>query len=380
MAFQFIIEASEGNARVGKVRTPHGVFETPAFMPVGTNATVKALTPEEVRETGSQILLCNAYHLFLRPGQEVVKKLGGLHAFMHWDAPILTDSGGFQVYSLAPLRRIDPDGVTFRSHIDGTEVRFTPESVMQLENDLGADIIMCFDECTPYPVTREYAAESVAMTTRWAERCRRAHQRGDQALFAIVQGGVYSDLREQSARDLTALDFPGYAIGGLMIGEDKKFTWQVCELVTGILPWDKPRYLMGVGTPEDFLDGIARGVDMFDCVVPTRLARNSHLLTWNGRISVKQAQYREDERPPDENCACYCCRNYTRAYLRHLFLAGEILASRLATMHNITFYQEFMRRCRQEIRQGTFHAFRETWLGERKGNGSSRGMLLFPCG
>ncbi|HQH74723.1 MAG TPA: tRNA guanosine(34) transglycosylase Tgt, partial [bacterium] len=317
MAFQFIIEASEGNARVGRIQTPHGEFETPAFMPVGTNATVKALTPEEVKETGSQILLCNAYHLFLRPGQDLVKKMGGLHAFMHWDAPILTDSGGFQVYSLAPLRRIDPDGVTFRSHIDGTEVRFTPESVIQLENDLGADIIMCFDECTPYPVTREYAGESVEMTTRWAERCRQAHQRGDQALFAIVQGGVFSDLREKSARDLTALDFPGYAIGGLMIGEDKKLTWPACELVTGILPWDKPRYLMGVGTPEDFLDGIAHGVDMFDCVVPTRLARNSHLLTWNGRISVKQAQYREDECPPDENCSCYCCRHYTRAYLRH---------------------------------------------------------------
>ncbi|MFB3787183.1 MAG: tRNA guanosine(34) transglycosylase Tgt [bacterium] len=366
MAFQFSIEASEGNARVGRVQTPHGEFETPAFMPVGTNATVKALTPEEVKETGSQILLCNAYHLFLRPGQDLVKKMGGLHAFMHWDAPILTDSGGFQVYSLAPLRRIDPDGVTFRSHIDGTEVRFTPESVIQLENDLGADIIMCFDECTPYPVTREYAEESVEMTTRWAERCRQAHQRGDQALFAIVQGGVFSDLREKSARDLTALDFPGYAIGGLMIGEDKKLTWPACELVTGILPRDKPRYLMGVGTPVDFLESIARGVDMFDCVVPTRLARNSHLLTWNGRISVKQAQYREDERPPDENCSCYCCRHYSRAYLRHLFLAGEILASRLATMHNITFYQDFMRRCRQEIRQGTFHAFREKWLGEEK--------------
>ncbi|MGC9326504.1 MAG: tRNA guanosine(34) transglycosylase Tgt [Candidatus Hinthialibacter sp.] len=366
MDFSFSIQSHEQRARVGRVTTPHGSFDTPAFMPVGTNAAVKAMTPEEVKETGAQILLCNAYHLYLRPGQELIRDMGGLHTFMNWPAPILTDSGGFQVYSLAPLRKIDDDGVTFRSHIDGTEQRFTPESVMQLENDLGADIIMCFDECTPYPVTREYAERSVALTSRWAERCRRAHARRDQALFAIVQGGVFQELREQSARELIGLDFPGYAVGGLMVGEKKELTWPICQAVTDILPWEKPRYLMGVGTPVDFLNGIANGIDMFDCVIPTRLARNSHLLTWNGRVSVKQAQYREDKRPPDENCSCYCCRNYTRAYLRHLFQAGEILASRLATIHNLTFFQDFMKRCRLEIAQGTFYEFRRQWFQQHE--------------
>jgi queuine tRNA-ribosyltransferase len=362
MSFSFSIQAQEQRARVGCVTTPHGSFDTPAFMPVGTNATVKSLTPEEVKETGSQILLGNAYHLYLRPGQELVKKMGGLHRFMNWDAPILTDSGGFQVYSLAKLRKIDDDGVTFRSHIDGTQERFTPESVMSLENDLGADIIMCFDECTPYPVTHDYAERSVELTTNWARRCRDSHARDDQALFGIVQGGVFQDLRERSAHELVELDFPGYAIGGLMVGEEKELTWPICQAVTDILPQEKPHYLMGVGTPEDFLNGIANGVDMFDCVIPTRLARNSHLLTWNGRVSLKQAKYREDERPPDENCNCYCCQNYSRAYLRHLFLAGEILGSRLATTHNITFFQDFMRRCRQEIANGTFYTFRDEWF------------------
>lgn len=367
MSWKFELFHQDGAARVGRATTPHGGFDTPAFMPVGTNAAVKAMTPEEVRETGAEILLCNAYHLYLRPGHDIVRKMGGLHRFMNWNRPILTDSGGFQVYSLAPLRRIDPDGVTFRSHIDGTEHRFTPESVMELENALGADIIMCFDECTPYPVTREYVEQSVALTTRWAERCRNAHTRSDQALFGIVQGGVFLDLRERSARELIALDFPGYAAGGLMIGEEKEKTWVICRAVCDILPDKKPRYLMGVGTPEDFLDAIACGIDMFDSVVPTRLARNAHILTWNGRISIKQARYREDENPPDPSCSCYCCRHYSRAYLRHLFLAGEILASRLATMHNLTFYQQFMQRCREEIRQGAFPAFRDAWMRKSRG-------------
>ncbi|MBI1389670.1 MAG: tRNA guanosine(34) transglycosylase Tgt [bacterium] len=361
---QFEIFHQSGRARVGRVTTPHGAFDTPAFMPVGTNATVKAMTPEEVAETGSRILLCNAYHLFMRPGQDLVARMGGLHEFMNWRRPILTDSGGFQVYSLAPLRKIDEDGVTFRSHIDGGEYRFTPESVMKLENDLGADIIMCFDECTPYPVTREYAERSVQITSGWARRCVAAHAREDQALFGIVQGGVFPDLRERSALDLIPLDFPGYAIGGLMIGEDKDLTWRMVDSLSGLLPREKPRYLMGVGTPEDFLDAVARGVDMFDCVIPTRMARTSHLLTWGGRLTLKQAQYRDDERPVDENCPCYCCRHYSRAYLRHLFQAGEILASRLASQHNITFYQQFMGRCREEIRQGTFDAFHRQWFAD----------------
>ncbi|RJP32404.1 MAG: tRNA guanosine(34) transglycosylase Tgt [Candidatus Omnitrophota bacterium] len=362
----FEIVHKEKTARTGRIFTPHGSFETPAFMPVGTNATVKAMTPEEVKETGAEIILNNAYHLYLRPGRELVKKMGGLHKFMHWDGPILTDSGGFQVYSLAPLRKIDPDGVTFRSHLDGAEHRFTPESVMQLENDLGADIIMCFDECTPYPVTPEYAAQSVDMTTRWAERCLQTHKNENQALFGIVQGGIYPDLREISANDLVALGFPGYAVGGLMVGEEKENTWDICKTVCDILPENAPHYLMGVGTPEDFLNGIACGIDMFDCVVPTRLARNSHFLTWNGRVSVKQAQYREEERPPDEQCPCYCCRNYTLAYIRHLFLAGEILASRLATIHNLTFFQQFMKRCRDEIAKGTFFEFSQNFMTHMK--------------
>ncbi len=361
MPFQYEILHTDERARWGRLTTPHGIVHTPAFMPVGTHATVKAMTPEEIKETGSEMILCNAYHLYLRPGQELVKKMGGLHSFMNWDKPILTDSGGFQIYSLAPLRKIDGEGATFRSHIDGNEHRFTPESVIQLENDLGADIIMCFDECTPYPVSYEYAQQSIELTRRWAERCKGAHTREDQALFAIVQGGVYQDLREKSAHDLIQLDFPGYAIGGLMIGEDKTQTWKTCDALHEILPKDKPRYLMGVGTPDDFLDGILRGIDMFDCVIPTRLARNSHLLTWNGKVSVKQARYREDLNPPDESCPCYCCRNYSRAYLRHLFQAGEILASRLATLHNITFFQQFMQRCRDEITQGTFTSFYHEW-------------------
>lgn len=362
MSLSFQVHQSDKRARAATVTTPHGSFDTPAFMPVGTNATVKSLTPEEVAETGSQILLCNAYHLYMRPGQDIVAKMGGLHSFMNWNGPILTDSGGFQVYSLASLRKIDNDGVSFRSHIDGSEHRFTPESVMKLENDLGADIIMCFDECTPYPATREYAENSIQITSNWARRCVESHQRGDQALFGIVQGGVYQDLRERSANDLLQLPFPGYAIGGLMLGEDKEKTWAICDAMNEILPKDKPRYLMGVGTPEDFLEAIYRGVDMFDCVVPTRLARTSHLLTWNGKLTLKQARFREDENPIDENCGCYCCRNYSRAYLRHLFQAGEILASRLASLHNITFFQQFMAKCRKTICEGTFEAFRDNFL------------------
>lgn len=361
MSLRYELLFQDQAARVGRVTTPHGSFDTPAFMPVGTNATVKAMTPEEVAATNAQILLCNAYHLYLRPGQDIVKEMGGLHSFMNWNKPILTDSGGFQVYSLASLRKIDEDGVTFQSHIDGSRHRFTPESVMQLENDLGADIIMCFDECTPYPVTYDYAKNSVEITTRWARRCLEAHNRTDQALIGIVQGGVHQDLREQCANDLMAMDFPGYALGGLMIGEDKENTWKICEAVCGMMPTNKPRYLMGVGTPADFLDAIARGVDMFDCVIPTRLARTGHFLSWNGTLTIKQAKFRHDTSPPDPNCSCYCCQNYTLAYLRHLFQAGEILASRLATIHNLTFFQEFMARCRLEIQQKTFYPFKQAW-------------------
>ena len=377
MSFSFQIIQSEGAARVGRVHTPHGSFDTPAFMPVGTHATVKAMTPEEVKETGAQILLCNAYHLYLRPGQDLVREMGGLHAFMNWKGPILTDSGGFQVYSLAPLRTIDEAGVTFRSHIDGTEQRFTPESVMHLQHDLGADIIMCLDECTPYPVTYEYAQKSIALTIRWAERCRAAHPQSEQALFGIVQGGVFRDLRAQCAEALIAMDFPGYALGGLMIGEDKDLTWSICHDMNQQIPASKPRYLMGVGRPEDFLNAIAHGIDMFDCVVPTRLARMGHFLTWQGRRTIKQARFRRDKNPPDPQCPCYCCQNYSLAYLRHLFQAGEILAARLATLHNLTFFQSFMQCCRREIQQGTFQSFRESWF-RRQGQSSIDSSLQSP--
>lgn len=373
MSIRLEITHTDGRARCGRIHTPHGSLAIPAFMPVGTNATVKAMTPEDVAETGAEIVLANAYHLYLRPGQDLVKRFGGLHPFMNWQRPILTDSGGFQVYSLAPLRTIDEDGVTFRSHIDGSLQRFTPESVMQLENDLGADIIMCFDECTPYPASYEYAENSVRLTTNWARRCLAAHQRDDQALFGIVQGGVYPPLRQRSAQELLELGFPGYAIGGLMIGEDKSLTWEMCDALAEQLPPDKPRYLMGVGTPEDFINGIYYGVDMYDCVIPTRLARTGHLLTWQGRLTLKQARFREDPNPPDENCRCYTCRHYTRAYLRHLFQAGEILGSRLTTLHNLTFFQDFMHHCRSEIERGTFTQFRQRWLDENASRPTGQG-------
>ena len=357
--FEFEIIIHDGKARTSRFYTPHGVVETPAFMPVGTNATVKALAPQEIEETGSQMILVNAYHLYLRPGVEVVERLGGLHRFMGWDGPILTDSGGFQVYSLAPLRKIDSDGVTFQSHIDGTTHRFTPESTTRLQERLGADVIVCLDDCPPHDLPYERVKEAMELTTRWAERCVNAKQRSDQALFGIVQGGMFADLRAESANALSQLDLPGYAIGGLSVGEEKAKTLEMIDAVTVSLPEAKPRYLMGVGTPEDFLHGVQRGIDLFDCVVPTRLARNGHCLTWSGKLSLKQAKYRLDERPVDENCLCRCCRKFSRAYLRHLYMAGEILASRLATMHNVTFFQEFMKALRSALREGRLKEFEE---------------------
>jgi len=369
--FEYGITARDGRARTGRFHTPHGAVDTPAFMPVGTNATVKALTPEEIRETGSRIILANAYHLYLRPGADVVEKLGGLHRFMAWDGPILTDSGGFQVFSLAPLRTIDPDGVTFRSHIDGSIHRFTPESAIRLQERLGADIIMCLDECPPHDLPDQDMRQSMELTNRWAERCIRAKEREDQALFPIVQGGMNPDLRAESARILSGFGSPGYGIGGLCVGEEKAQTLAMLDVSVLHLPEDRPRYLMGVGTPEDFLTCIERGVDLFDCVVPTRLARNGHCLTWSGRVSFKQAQYKYEQGPPDAECHCSCCRQFSLAYLRHLFLAGEILASRLATIHNVTFYQEFMEAVRIAISCGTLKQFHERFL-----SGAGRASLL----
>ena len=354
--FEFVVETTcrDTAARVGTLSTPHGTVHTPAFMPVGTQATVKTLSPDELRELGAECILSNSYHLHLRPGSEVIARLGGLHSFMAWDRAILTDSGGFQVFSLAHLRRIDEEGVRFRSHVDGSEHFFSPERVIQIEEALGADIIMAFDECAPYPSTRDYAAEAMERTHRWAERCLVAHSRDDQALFGIVQGGVYPDLREESARHLSSLGFEGYGIGGLSVGEPKATMYSILEQTVRHLPPDKPRYLMGVGSPEDLLECVARGVDMFDCVLPTRIARNGALFTHEGRLNIRNSCYLDDGSPIEEGCHCYTCRHFSRAYLRHLIKSDEVLGLRLATIHNLHFLLNLAARIRGAICDGTF--------------------------
>lgn len=352
---QFKLEHTSGKARQGVITTAHGEIPTPIFMPVGTQGTVKAMTPQDLKDVGARIILGNAYHLYLRPGQEMVKKAGGLHKFMGWDRPILTDSGGFQVFSLADLRKIKEEGVEFQSHLDGSCHKFTPENVMQLEVDLGADIIMNFDECIPYPSSYEYTEDSTARTTRWAKRCRQKFlelKDGDgesQALFGIVQGGTHPELRQRSAREMVEIGFEGYAIGGLAIGEPKEATWEAIEAANGILPPDSPRYMMGVGFPEDIIKGVSLGVDMFDCVIPTRNARNGSLFTSTGKLAMKNAVHQDDLSPVDDTCDCYLCRNFSRAYLRHLFMSGEILAAHLATVHNLRFYLAMMENIRQAI-------------------------------
>lgn len=348
--FELIKECKQSGARLGKLHTPHGVIETPIFMPVGTQATVKAMTPEELKEMEAQIILSNTYHLYLRPGHELVEKAGGLHQFMNWDRPILTDSGGFQVFSLGDLRKITEEGVEFRSHLDGSKHFLSPEKAIEVENALGADIIMAFDECAPYPADRDYVKNSLERTTRWAKRCKDAHKKPEtQALFGIVQGGMYKDLREQSAAEIIALDFPGYAIGGLSVGEPKDLMYEVLDYTTPLLPKDKPRYLMGVGSPDDLLEGVIRGVDMFDCVLPTRIARNGTAMTSQGKVVIKNAKYFDDFTPLDPECDCYTCRNYTKAYLRHLYKANEILSARLMSTHNLHFLIRLMKDVRQAI-------------------------------
>jgi queuine tRNA-ribosyltransferase len=353
MAFQFEILKKDGSskARLGRIITGHGVIATPAFLPVGTQGTVKSLTPEELVEVGVDGLLGNTYHLYLKPGHETIGRLGGLHRFIHWERPILTDSGGYQIFSLAKLRKITEDGVTFQSHIDGAEHFLTPEKVIEIQRTLGSDIAMVLDECVPYPSSREYVNASAKLTTRWAERCLKARRNDDPALFGIVQGGMYRDLREESARDLTRLDFQGYAIGGVSVGEPKSIMQDVLGWTAPLLPERGPRYLMGVGTPKDILHATLHGIDLFDCVLPTRNARNGMLFTSKGKISIKQAQYAEDPRPIDETCLCYACLHYSRAYLRHLYLANEILSSRLNTIHNIYYYMEWMKRIRTAIEE-----------------------------
>lgn len=364
MAFRFSIlhQDQTSRARLGLLHTPHGTVETPVFMPVGTQATVKTMTPEEVYEVGGRLILSNTYHLYLRPGHELIREVGGLHRFMHWDGPILTDSGGFQVFSLGPLRKVTEEGVTFRSHIDGSEHFFSPEKAMEVQMALGSDIAMAFDECAPYPCTREYAKEALERTTRWARRCLAVHNRADQALFGIIQGSTYPDLRLESAKELVEMDFSGYAIGGLSVGEPKDLMYQMLECTIPVLPEEKPRYLMGVGSPDCLLEGIVRGVDMFDCVLPTRLARNGTVLTRHGKLVVRNAEYTRDFRPLDPECGCYTCRHYTRAYIRHLIKAGEVLGIRLTTIHNLHFVLNIMQEAKSAIRQGTILEYRDNFL------------------
>ncbi|WP_338817942.1 Queuine tRNA-ribosyltransferase [Moorella thermoacetica] len=339
-------------ARLGRLTTPHGTIETPGFMPVGTQATVKTMTPEEVAGLGAEIILANTYHLYLRPGADIIREAGGLHRFMHWERPILTDSGGFQVFSLADLREISDEGVTFRSHLDGSIHFLGPAESMAVQEALGSDIAMAFDECVAYPASPEEVAAGVERTSRWAEACLRAHRREDQAVFGIIQGGTIPELRRRSAREITALDFPGYGIGGLSVGEPKELMYSILEELQGYLPENKPRYLMGVGSPDCLIEGVKRGVDMFDCVLPTRIARNGTVMTTYGKLVVRNAAYARDFRPLDPECDCYTCRNYTRAYIRHLLKAEEILGLRLTTIHNLHFLIKLMQRLRQAIAEG----------------------------
>jgi queuine tRNA-ribosyltransferase len=349
-------------ARLGQLETPHGAVATPAFMPVATQGTVKATTPRELREIGTEIILANSYHLYLRPGAGLIEQAGGLHQFMGWDGPILTDSGGYQVFSLKDLCKISEEGVQFRSHLDGSTHFLTPETVVRTQERLGVDIAMVLDECVSAPGSYDEAARASALTTRWAERARSAQKRDDQALFAIVQGGVFPDLREQSARELLALDFPGYAVGGLSVGEDPVVTHAVARHAVQFLPQDRPRYLMGVGMPEQLVRYVALGFDMFDCVLPTRNARNGTLFTGAGKLNIRRAEYITDSRPIEDGCECYTCRHFSRAYLRHLAMAGEILSARLNTLHNLYFYQQLMRSMRMALAEGRFAAFARPFL------------------
>lgn len=365
--FQLVKTDRSTGARLGKLDTPHGTIETPIFMPVGTAATVKAMTPEELKEVGAQIILSNTYHLYLRPGHELIARAGGLHSFMHWDRPILTDSGGFQVFSLSDLRDITEEGVTFSSHIDGSRHFISPEKATEIQMALGADIIMAFDECPPYPAEYEYVKKSLERTTRWLRRCKDVHTRKDQALFGIVQGGMYKDLRKQSVQEITSVELPGYAIGGLSVGEEKDLMYDILGFTAPLLPPNKPRYLMGVGTPEDLIEGVYRGVDMFDCVLPTRIARNGSVLTQWGQMTIRNAQYEEDFTPLDPHCDCYVCRNYTRGYIRHLIKRDEILGLRLTTYHNLYFLLALMRQIRQAIQEDRFLEFREEFYQKYRG-------------
>lgn len=361
--YELIKKCKQTGARLGKVHTPHGSFDTPVFMPVGTQATVKGMSPDELKEIEAKIILSNTYHLYMRPGEDIVKEAGGLHKFMNWDRPILTDSGGFQVFSLSDLRDIKEEGVTFKSHIDGSKHFISPEKAIEIENALGADIIMAFDECTPYPSDYNYAKNSLERTTRWAKRCKEAHKRPDeQALFGIVQGSTYKDLRIQSANELLELDFPGYSIGGLSVGEPAQEMYEMLDVTVPILPEDRPRYLMGVGSPDYLIEGAIRGIDMFDCVLPTRIGRNGTVLTSRGKVIIRDAKYARDFGKLDPECDCYTCRNFSRAYIRHLLKAQEVLGIRLTTWHNLRFLIKLMENVRQAIIDDRLMDFRNEFF------------------
>jgi len=365
--FKYELIKKDGNARLGKITTTHGEFETPVFMPVGTQATVKCMTPHELKELGAKIILGNTYHLYLRPGHELVKEAGGLHKFMNWDGSILTDSGGYQIFSLGDLRKITEEGVTFHSHLDGSVHFISPEKAMEIENALGSDIMMAFDECAPYPCDYDYAKKSMEMTVRWAQRCKDAHQNPDtQALFGIVQGSMYKDLRAACADKLVPMDFPGYAVGGLSVGEPAEMMYEMLDFTVPLLPENKPRYNMGVGSPDYLIESVYRGIDMCDCVLPTRIARNGTAMVSTGKLVVRNAEYAHDYRPLDLECDCYTCKNFTRAYIRHLVKAGEVLGARLISYHNLYYLVHLMENIREAIREGRFEQFREDFYKKWK--------------
>ncbi len=367
--YELIKQCKQSGARLGRLHTPHGVIETPVFMPVGTQASVKGISPEELKAMEAGIILSNTYHLFLRPGHELVKEAGGLHGFMNWDRAILTDSGGFQVFSLSKLRKITEEGVAFRSHLDGSKLFISPEYAMEIESALGADIIMAFDECCPYPADYRYTKNSMERTTRWAERCLEAHKNTDrQALFGIIQGGMYADLRKRSARDLRAMDFPGYAIGGLSVGEPAHLMYEMLEETVPEMPADKARYLMGVGSPDYLIEGAIRGIDMFDCVLPTRIGRNGTAMTSKGRVIIRDAKYAHDYSPLDPECNCPACKNHTRAYIRHLLKAGEMYGLRLVTIHNLYYLINLMKDVRRAIMEDRLLDFRDEFYAKLGGN------------
>lgn len=362
--FMLIHKDKDSNARRCSFKTAHGVIDTPIFMPVGTNATVKGMTVENLKEINSQIILSNTYHLYLRPGHKLIEKLGGLHKFMNWGKPILTDSGGFQVFSLGELRKITEDGVKFQSHIDGSYHLLTPESAIAIQESLGADIIMCFDECPPATSDFNYVNKSLELTARWGARCKDSHKRDDQLLFGIVQGGMFNELRKKSLEKTVAIGFDGYALGGLSVGESKEEMYSVMDFCSPLMPQDAPRYIMGIGTPEDLLEAVYHGYDMFDCVMPTRNARNGLLFTSSGKVTIKAKRYEDDDSPLDSECGCHVCLNYSKAYLRHLYRASEILASNLNSYHNLYFYLEVMRKARESIVEDRFIQFRKEFLAK----------------